>query len=299
MLLNLGCGPTFHPDWVNIDISPTDPRVRSADLTKGIPLPPNGCDAVYHSHVLEHLNREEARFFISECYRVLKPGGILRVAVPDLEQIARLYIQHLESALAGGDSDNYDWMLLELYDQVARSTCGGEMAPHLASASGEHRRFIQERIGLQADRIWRALEHPQPKPSLVQRLRFAGPRRLWFRLRLALASAAVTVVGGTKARDALREGVFRQSRETHQCMYDRFSLSRLLRASGFGDTRVLGADESSIPDFARYELDVVAGRVRKPDSLYMEAVKAASADKEGDESHMKLAQPSGPAGVRS
>ena len=101
MLLNLGCGPTFHPDWVNLDISPTDPRVRSADVTKGIPLPPNVCDAVYHSHVLEHLSAEEAKVFIAECYRVLKPAGILRVAVPDLEQIARLYLQCLDSARRG------------------------------------------------------------------------------------------------------------------------------------------------------------------------------------------------------
>jgi SAM-dependent methyltransferase len=279
--LNLGCGPTFHPDWVNIDIRPTDPRVRTGNITNGIPLEANVCDAVYHSHVLEHLSVQEAQFFLAECYRVLKPGGVLRVVVPDLEQIARLYLEYLESAVAGGDQRKYDWMVLELIDQVARSSRGGAMAPHLAAANGEHREFIRQRFGLHAENMWRALE--RPPPSFAQRVRDAGPAQLWFRLRVALAAIAVGLVGGTKARNALREGVFRQSRETHLHMYDRFSLSRLLRASGFRDPRVLRADESSIPDFARYELDLLAHRVRKPDSLFMEANKPPVAGSAGGE----------------
>ena len=58
--------------------------------------------SVYHSHLLEHLPREAALPFSQECYRVLKRGGIIRVAVPDLERIARLYLQTLDKALTGG-----------------------------------------------------------------------------------------------------------------------------------------------------------------------------------------------------
>jgi hypothetical protein len=56
-------------------------------------------------------------------------------------------------------------------------------------------------------------------------------------------------------------------------MYDRFSLRRVLEQSGFRDPRRCAADQSRIPEFASYDLDTVGGRVRKPDSLFMEAVK--------------------------
>jgi len=73
----------------------------SARLRQPIPLADGCCAAVYHSHVLEHFPRDEAPGFLSECYRLLRTGGILRVVVPDLETIARLYLQNLEGALVG------------------------------------------------------------------------------------------------------------------------------------------------------------------------------------------------------
>ena len=85
--LNLGCGSRYHPDWINIDIVPHGPEVIQHDLSRGIPLPDASCDVVYHTAVLEHMRRSDAAAFLAECYRVLKPGGIVRVGVPDLERI--------------------------------------------------------------------------------------------------------------------------------------------------------------------------------------------------------------------
>jgi hypothetical protein len=56
-------------------------------------------------------------------------------------------------------------------------------------------------------------------------------------------------------------------------MYDRVSLKRLLEECGFTHVRVCTAYESRIEGFASYGLDIVDGRVRKPDSLFMEAIK--------------------------
>jgi hypothetical protein len=73
-------------------------------------------------------------------------------------------------------------------------------------------------------------------------------------------------------------GQFRLSGEVHQWMYDRLSLGRLLSSAGFSDIRVCKAAESVITDFASYGLDADAqGNVRKPDSLFMEARKLATA----------------------
>src|SRR5262245_53318777 len=118
--VNLGCGKRYHPDWINIDIVPQGPHVISHDLSRDIPLPTGSCDVVYHSAALEHMRCPDARRFLEECWRILRPGGILRVAVPDLEKICRLYLEKLHAACNGaaGADDDYDWMLLEMYDQA-------------------------------------------------------------------------------------------------------------------------------------------------------------------------------------
>ena len=87
-MLNVGCGQRFHADWVNVDLVPADSSVRACDISKGLPFDDGQFDAVYHSHVLEHLDPAAGRALLAECLRVLKPGGVVRIVVPDLEQIA-------------------------------------------------------------------------------------------------------------------------------------------------------------------------------------------------------------------
>lgn len=256
-----------------MDMMPAHQSVKRVDLLEGIPLEDNVCDAVYHSHVLEHLGCEQGRKLMVECHRVLKPGGIARVAVPDLEQIARIYLRLLESALAGKKVEGYDWILLEMYDQVTRSTSGGEMRRHLATAGDDHREFIRQRLGMEAERTWADLDAISRAPTFFQRLRLATPRQLWRKLRIALSEGGLTILGGKSFGGAFREGLFRRSGEIHRSMYDRFSLARLLDSVGFEEPRVCRADESAIPAFSRYGLDMLGDRVRKPDSLFMEARK--------------------------
>jgi hypothetical protein len=92
--------------------------------------------------------------------------------------------------------------------------------------------------------------------------------------RFWLAKICVTVIAGQQAKIAFEEGMFRKSGEIHYWMYDRFSLRRMLQQTGFVDVCVCGAGESRIPDFNSYNLDVVEGQVRKPDSLFMEGTKS-------------------------
>jgi predicted SAM-dependent methyltransferase len=64
--------------------------VRECNVVEGVPLPDASCDAVYNAAVLEHLTPAQAERFLRECHRLLKSGGVLRVGVPDLEQIVRV-----------------------------------------------------------------------------------------------------------------------------------------------------------------------------------------------------------------
>src|ERR1700709_1713415 len=103
--LNLGCGSHFDRQWVNVDFSKTGEGVIAHNLLNGIPFNDNTFEVVYHSHVLEHFPKDRAEEFIRECYRVLKPAGIIRVAVPDLEQIVSNYSRLLTLGKTHPDSE--------------------------------------------------------------------------------------------------------------------------------------------------------------------------------------------------
>jgi SAM-dependent methyltransferase len=95
--------------------------VQGHDLRKGIPFPDGSVDAVYHSHVLEHIDREHVPGFLAEVHRVLKPGGIHRVVVPDLERQAREYVASLDSSLADPDTaEQHEESVHTLIEQLVR-----------------------------------------------------------------------------------------------------------------------------------------------------------------------------------
>ncbi|MCA9135469.1 MAG: methyltransferase domain-containing protein [Planctomycetales bacterium] len=66
-------------------------------LERGLPFATNSIDLIYTSHFIEHLTRHEARTLLKDALRVLKPGGTIRIVVPDLEGAARLYLKSLDS----------------------------------------------------------------------------------------------------------------------------------------------------------------------------------------------------------
>lgn len=95
--LHLGCGPRLLPGWINIDF------ILGADVILDLrrPLPiPDGCvDYVYAEDFIEHLGFQAGRQLLGECARVLKPGGVLRLATPDLTSLARAYLERSERSL--------------------------------------------------------------------------------------------------------------------------------------------------------------------------------------------------------
>ena len=78
------------------------PDVISWNLQKGIPFGSETFDVVYHSHLLEHIDRDHTPEFLRECFRVLRPGGVIRVVVPDLEKWANVYNASLTTSPSNG-----------------------------------------------------------------------------------------------------------------------------------------------------------------------------------------------------
>ncbi len=238
---NLGCGTRHHPEWLNIDFHGNGKTVLAYDLRKGVPLPSNSCDALYASHIIEHFDREGAQFFLTECARVLKPHGVIRLAAPDLEGIVRTYLSCLDAARRGdsGADDRYKWIVIELLDQLVRHRSGGEMLRYWASDTVPAEDFVAARVGVEYSR---ARQHLKNRST---------------------PNHAVT---------ATALGLFRLGGEVHQWMYDSYSLGKLLSECGFIAVTARDAAESDIANFVSFNLDTEPdGSVCKPDSFYIEA----------------------------
>lgn len=247
--LNLGCGSAFSkdPEWTNIDISPhpgSADHVGQYQLALGIPYPEGSFNAVYHSHMLEHFPRAMVLPFLRECLRVLRPGGTLRVVVPDLESILRQYIISLDEARQNvpGAKDRLQWMQVELLDQLVRKKSGGCMAKAWESADEATASFIRSRLGNELDNIPRK---PENAP-------------------LSLPEEPLSL--------PLIDKNFLESGECHQWMYDEVTLTTLLEKAGFIDIRVVDFKTSAIPGFNLDSND--KGQARKLDSLYIEAKRS-------------------------
>lgn len=264
ILVNIGCGAVYHSQWANLDFSPTAPEVMRYDARNRLPFADGSVDAVYHAHLLEHLESANARFFLTECHRVLRPGGVIRIAVPDLEAMAEAYLSELKKVRSGGNKTLYSWVRLEMIDQAARARSGGEMADFAARLSPQEVSVVKTRAGSEIEGI---LKMKQPRR---RRITLA---KIWLKGRLAFARLLVFVLGGRRMLAAFDEGWFRQGGEVHRVMYDQVFLGDLLQSVGFASPLKCTAFQSQIPDYATYELDATAGGIRKADSLFMEAVR--------------------------
>jgi SAM-dependent methyltransferase len=264
--LNLGCGERFHPEWVNLDLHPSDPSVQRWDLQADLPFADASFDVVYHSHVLEHFSKADGLRLFERCRRVLRPGGTIRVVVPDLERIVQLYLGSLEKSLAGNleAQSQYDWAMLEMYDQTVRERSGGEMLAYIQRADDSQIAFAKARLGGELDRMLPA-KGAAPPGERHNRTQRAGDN---------LRRKALRLLTGRDGISAYDHGKFRLSGELHKWMYDRYSLANALKSAGFTDPKQCEAAESRIPQWSRFHLDTEPdGRTYKPDSLFMEATR--------------------------
>jgi len=167
--LNLGCGTKTSNNCVNIDWSfylriKNNPVLRAAaapfmsaerrerlvnlssnvlvhDMRKGLPFDALNVDAVYHSHVLEHIDRAHVTTFQKEIYRVLKPGGIQRICVPDLELLARRYLDSVARCEADpAHVPRHDGFISDILEQSVRKEAYG------TSTQPRLRRYLENRL---------------------------------------------------------------------------------------------------------------------------------------------------------
>jgi len=263
VMLNLGCGTRTHEAWINIDnslkstwkglwfvrpfISKSNPMAYVYhDLRRRIPFPDSTVDVVYASHVLEHLECKHVLPFMREIHRVLKPTGIIRLVVPDLEKAVTAYLDALNALRVDGSSQDkqkrYEWTKIMLLDQMVRTEPGGEMVRWLQK--NYQSKFVQSLDGIFleiAHHVASGAAQEGIKARIIQRLR---------------------------PKDPAKTG------ELHRWMYDEISLAQLLAQVGFRDVQRMSHLNSRIPEWASYHLDNnMDSSPYQPDSIWMEAIK--------------------------
>lgn len=93
--LNIGCGTDYKKGWVNIDNNSDNNIIKldlNWDLRNPLPYSDNTIDYIFHEHFLEHLTVEEGQSSLMDFHRILKPGGVMRIAMPDLDEAVSLYL---------------------------------------------------------------------------------------------------------------------------------------------------------------------------------------------------------------
>jgi len=118
--INYGCGGNFKEGWLNVDLFPNDaPNYKLINLLEKHPFPNNTVQLGFSEDVLEHLNQAESIFFISEIYRTLAEGGVLRLSFPGLEGVLdRHYSPPSELRVRQGEFEAYAfWDHIHFYSR--------------------------------------------------------------------------------------------------------------------------------------------------------------------------------------
>lgn len=272
--LNFGCGNRFADGWCNIDFSSHCDQVRRVNLLRGFPFPDATFDAVYSSHVLEHFPPGEGMFLLSESRRVLRPGGIIRIVVPDLENACREYLRILElNDFHPRKEDFYRWIMVELLDQLVRSQPRGEMGPFMDRVASGGDRDLAEYVRLRTENVPQTLRPRQPPPVKMPRLM---PQRVFSRLSAKFLATYLKAISFLVPA-SLRGMIINETTigERHRWMYDRYGLALAMRDCGFADVSFTDHAHSGIPGFEEDFLDANPdGSPYKNGSLYCEATKA-------------------------
>ena len=270
LYLNIACGYAFLEDdlWLNLDFAPVSPAVKQANLLGKLPCSDSSLKLVYSSHFLEHIPYSDVNKFLSECYRVLAKEGVVRLVVPDLENICREYLRCRDL----GEHEKANFCIIELLDQCVRTKVSGRLGEYFnmlkqnPTQFGDMIEYVKNRTG----------EDVLNRPSIMS----LPPRTIIGKVKRKISQKLLFI--WIHLLTSLLPSAFRQQNisyasvgEKHAWMWDFYTLSQKLAEVGFRDIQKVGFDSSRMAEFPLIPLDMNSdGTPRKgQSSLYVEAVK--------------------------
>lgn len=271
--INLACGQVFidNCNWINFDYVNSSESVKKANLLKRLPIKQEIADLVYSSHFLEHIPRPKVNDFLNEILRILKPGGVVRFVLPDLENMANSYVNLRKQ----GDHQKADFLVLEMIDQCVRITGGGELGVFFSKIKSNPDQykfmseFVRERTG--DDLTLSSFKQKQKYNFVSKNLKsilasiIHRIQKYWIKIVLLALPSAFRDQNISLASIG----------ERHHWIWDFYSLKKILEEVGFLEVKRLSASTSIVKDFPFYPLDIDdEGKPRKgAESMYVEAIK--------------------------
>lgn len=171
--LHIGCGLKVIDGWINIDASPSlrlskipffgsylisyikgpewSTKAEYGDIAKGLDIANNSCELIFMAHVLEHLSKNDFYVALNNIYSYLKPGGIFRTIVPDLEYYVNNYIERRSN--------------IELSSQAAHEFMQSSLVGNSGSRASFYQRFREAFSNSRHQWMW---DEPSLTEAFVQ-----------------------------------------------------------------------------------------------------------------------------------
>lgn len=272
--LNLACGVYYisNSNWVNVDWEANSSDVKQMNLSKPLRFVNEKFDLVYTSHFIEHITYLQAEMLLTECYRVLSPGGVIRIITPDFEKICREYLKQIESR----SLQKSEYVKFTLVDQMVRNKPGGESGAWRALSQGDKdlKEFMSFWAGApvsqgqseryangKIDSLWKKTKRALKNPRSLKRY------LLWQYYKM------ISLLFPEWFRN--QHIAFCRPGERHLYLFDFDSLKALMEKVGFTEI-VRSAASSSISgrsDILRLDLDSHGNPRKGEESMYVEARK--------------------------
>ena len=269
--LNIACGNIFinNKDWTNIDFTTNSPDIQKVDLLNGLPFKDNSFDVIYSSHFIEHIPKNHLNTFLSDCYRILKPNGVIRLITPDLEFLISEYSLHITNK----DFIKSDFVIELLLDQTVRLVSGGNLALVINkiknSEDEDIKNYVKKLLGpnifseviiSSESRFRQVIGRVQRDPKIVMNILSL----IWIRLVIRLLPKAFRNTNVSLASIG----------EKHMWVYDFFTLNNALKEAGFCETIKCDFDKSMFDSSIFEELDLTESYPRKGcHQLFVESKK--------------------------
>lgn len=241
-----------------------------------MPFPSDKFDILYCSHFFEHIPRRYVQRFLSECRRVIKPGGLIRLVMPDSEEMFATYLElrskdmHLEA----------DFVMMEIIDQCVRDKGGGEFGAFFSMLRSMNEtdqsywhNFVVSRWGSLDDDLRKL---PQSTSVMHSRRNLLlSPTLFVDKIRSRLRSALHRLGLSLLNPSFLRQNVSLAGiGEKHCWLWDFYQLKCVLESAGFTEVCRQTHLSSHYNLFPFYPLDATAeGAPRKgKESMFVEAL---------------------------
>ena len=269
--LNIACGNVFIEDneWTNIDFTTHSPHIRKANLLVGLPFKENTFDVIYSSHFIEHIPKDQLEIFLSDCLRVLKPKGVIRLITPDLEFLAQEYLQNIHSK----EYLKANFISALILDQCVRLTSGGNLAKLINKIKNvddvNMQTYVKQILGEEIfkeiyisseSQISKAIKRIKKDPKMIINI-FSI---IWIRFIIKLLPKSFRNTNVSLAAIG----------ERHMWVYDFYTLRDSLKEVGFSDIQKTAFNESTFKKYVFNELDIHRSLPRKGlHQIFLEATK--------------------------